>query len=68
MVGVAKDIVIVTEGGLAWVAGGTLHGVRDVEAADVAPDPFADSWDEVVRAPRNLGGSFGVSGHTQPAA
>jgi hypothetical protein len=62
--GVAKDLVIVTEGVLAWVTGITLHGIPDVYAADVAPDPFADSWDDVVRAPRNLG----VSGHTRPAA
>jgi hypothetical protein len=66
--GVAKDIVIVTEGVLAWVSGVTLRGVPDVYAADVAPDPFADSWDEVVRAPRNPGGSLDVSSHTRPAA
>jgi len=61
--GVAKDLVIVMEGVLGWVTGVTLHGRPDAYAGDDAPGPFADSWDAVVRAPRNLG----VSG-TRPAA
>jgi hypothetical protein len=50
--GLVRDIVITTEGVLSWVTGLALRGGPDLYAADVAADPFASPWDDVVRTPR----------------
>lgn len=70
--GLARDIVIITEGALPCITGLTLRSGRDIYAADVASDPFAHPWDEVVRSPRSLqrhpNGGVDVSCRGRPAA
>jgi hypothetical protein len=50
--GLVRDIVITTEGVLSWVTGLALRSGPDLYAADIAADPFASPWDDVVRTPR----------------
>jgi hypothetical protein len=70
--GLARDIVLTSEGALAWIVGLTFRSRPDRYAAEVAPDPFASPWDEVVRSPqsrqRHPSRILGLSGHGPPAA
>jgi hypothetical protein len=70
--GMAKDIAIMTEGALSWNTGFVLQGAPDAPAADVASDPLANQWDEVVRVPPSLhhqaSGIAERSGPGRPAA
>lgn len=50
--GLTKDIMIMTEGVLSLIFEMAVPRGPDLSASDVAADPFATSWDEVVRAPR----------------
>lgn len=67
-----RDFVIITEGVLAWLTALTLGGELTSSASEVAGDPFARAWDEVMRSPRPLRHPYGESaeatGDTQPAA
>ena len=66
----ARDALIVAEGLFTWIS--AVSAFPEWSASDVARDPLASPWDDIVRMPTSSAYAPGAGlvgpGHNQPAA